>query len=166
MDVYSEVIVSRRLARDPQGVQKKLQIAAFVLLFLGIMISFWLLIPDAILWIVYFISKRVLEVDYEYVHINDEMDIDMVMGGLSRKKLMSFPLSQVELVAYWDAPELEEYDYIKPMDYSARNWRERPYVMICVVKGKKQKLYLQLNDEMLRTLKMKISSKMILKPNE
>lgn len=166
MDVYSEVIVSRRLVGDPQRVQNKLKVAAFVFLFLGIVVSFWLLIPDIILWMLYYISRRVLEVDYEYVHINDEMDIDMVMGGLSRRKLMSFPLSQVELVAYWDAPELEDYDYIKPTDYSARNWRERPYVMICLVKGKKQRLYLQLNDEMLHTLKMRIPSKMILKPNE
>ena len=166
MDVYSEVIVSRKLARDPQGVQKKLLIAASVFLLLGIIVSFWLLITDAILWILYFISRRVLEVDYEYVHVNDEMDIDIVMGGIARRKVTSFPLSQVELIAYWGAPELEDYDYIKAMDVSARDWRDRPYVMICVVKDKKRKLYLQLNDEMLRTLKTRIPSKMILKPNE
>ena len=137
MDVYSEVIVSRKLVRDPQAVQRRLLTAAGVLLFVSIMFSFWLLILDVILWIIYFICKRVLEVDYEYVHFNDEMDIDMVMGGISRAKVMTFPLSQVELIAHWDAPELEDYYHIKPTDYSARDWRNRPYVMICVVKDKK-----------------------------
>lgn len=166
MDVYSEVIVARKLARDPQGIQKKLLTAAVVLLVVAVLFSFWLLIADAILWILYFFSRRVLEVEYEYLHINDEMDIDMVMGGVSRRKLMSFPLSQVELIAHWDAPELEDYYHIKPMDCSARDWRDRPYVMICVVKDKKRKLYLQLNEEMIGTLKKKIPSKMILKPEQ
>lgn len=164
MDVYSEVIVSKKMVSDPQKIQNGLMTAARVFLVLAIF-SIWLLIPSVILFGLYFLAQRLLEVDYEYLHVNDEIDIDKVMGGSIRKKVMSFPLSQVELLAHWEAPELDDYYYIKPNDFSAKDWRNRPYVMICTVKDKKRKLYLQLNDEMLRTLKTRIASKMILKPD-
>jgi len=121
------------------------------------------LIPAAILWIIYFFAKRILEVDYEYIQTNDILDIDMVMGSSRRANVLTFPLSQVLIVAPWDSEELEEFDYIKPSDYSARDLRDRPYVMICVVKEQKRKLYLQLDEKMLHTLKQVIPQKVIMK---
>ena len=163
MDIYTEVTVPRRLARDPAKTKYRIWIACLVMTFLGIMISFYLLIPAVILWIIYLFAKRLLEFDFEYIQTNDTFDVDMVMGGFSRRNMMTFSLSQVLVVAPWDAEELEEFEYIKPVDYSARDPRNRPYVMICVVREQKKKLYLQLNDKMLHSLKQMIPQKVIMK---
>ena len=91
------------------------------------------------------------------------MDIDIVMGGFSRRTMMSFSLSQVLIVAPWGAEELQPFDGLKPVDYSLRDPQNRPYVIICVVKEQRKKLYLQLNDKMLETLKQIIPQKVIVK---
>lgn len=163
MNIYSEVVVHRNLAKEPDRIKRNLRGACWILTIVGLAFNFYLLIPAAILWIVYFFAKQILEVDYEYIQTNDILDIDMVMGSSRRANVLSFPLSQVLIVAPWDSKELEEFDYIKPSDYSARDLRDRPYVMVCVVKEKKRKLYLQLNDHMLHTLKQVIPQKVIVK---
>ena len=163
MNIYSEVVVHRKFARDPAKTKNSIRGACWILTIVGLVFNFYLLIPAAILWIVYFFAKRILEVDYEYIQTDDILDIDMVIGSSRRANVMTFPLSQVIVVAPWDSEVLEEYDYIKPTDYSARDLRDRPYVMICVVKDQKRRLYLQLNDKMLHTLKQVIPQKVITK---
>ena len=163
MNIYSEVIVHRKLTRDPDKTKRTLKIMCWIMTIVGLMFNFYLLIPAAIMWIVYFFAKRILEVDYEYIQTNDILDIDMVMGSSTRANVLTFPLSQVLIVAPWDSEELEEFDYIKASDYSARDLRDRPYVMICVVKEQKRKLYLQLDEKMLHTLKQVIPQKLIIK---
>lgn len=158
MDVYSEVTISKKLARNPQRVQKALRIVAAVVTFSGIFV-FLLFIPAAILWIIYFLSTRFLEVDYEYIQVNDEMDIDLVMGNVTRKNMLSFSLSDVIVAAPWDSESLERFAALKPMDFSARDPKNPPYIMICNVNGQTKKLYLQLNEKMLKTLKMQIPAK-------
>ncbi len=158
MDVYSEVTISKKLARNPQRVQKALRTVAAIVTFSGILV-FVLFIPAAILWILYFLSTRFLEVDYEYIQVNDEMDIDLVMGNVARKNMLSFSLSDVIVAAPWDSETLESFAALKPMDFSARDPKNPPYIMICNVNGQTKKLYLQLNEKMLKTLKMRIPVK-------
>lgn len=162
MDVYSEVIVSRNLVRNPQAIQKALKTTGWILLIAGVVVSFLLFIPAALVWILYFIANRVLEVDYEYMLTNDEMDLELVLGGKTRKNMLSFSLSQVLIIAPWESTELEPYTHLKPMDMSARDPWNRPYVLVCTVGGEKKKVYLQLNDDMLHKLKMMIPGKVIL----
>ncbi len=162
MDIYNEITIPRKLARDPQKTVRRLRTACWVMTFLGIMVSFWLLIATAILWIVYFIAKRLLAFDFEYIHINDSFDIDIVMGGISRRNMLSLSLSQVVLIAPWDSEELEPYEHIKAVDYSARDPYNKPYVMICVVKDQRKKVCLQLDQKMLRGLKQMIPQKVIM----
>ena len=138
-------------------------VACCVMSFFGVMLSFYLLIPAVIMWIVYLFAKRLLEFDFEYIQTNDTMDIDIVMGGFSRRTMMSFSLSQVLIVAPWGAEELQPFDGLKGVDYSLRDPQNRPYVIICVVKEQRKKLYLQLNDKMLETLKQIIPQKVIVK---
>ena len=163
MNIYSEVVVHRKFARDPEKTKKSIKGACWIMTIIGLLFNFYLLIPAAILWIVYFFAKRIIEVDYEYVQTNNVLDIDMVIGNSRRANVMTFSLNQVVVVAPWDSDVLLEYDHIKPTDYSARDLRDRPYVMICVVKDQKRKLYLQLNDKMLHTLKQVIPQKVITK---
>ena len=159
MDVYSEVTISKKLARNPKKIQRNLLISSSVVTFFGIFLSFYLLIPAVILWLLYFLSTRFLEIDYEYLQVNDSMDIDMVMGNVARRNLLSFSLRDVILVAPWDSDSLGSFCALRPMDLSARNPHNPPYVMICSVNGQTKKLYLQLNEKMLKTLKMRIPSK-------
>lgn len=163
MDVYTEVTIPRRLSRDPAKTKRRLWIACLVMTFLGVMVSFYLLIPAVILWIIYIFAKRLVEFDFEYIQTNDTLDIDMVMGGFSRRNMMTLSLSQVLIIAPWGAEELEEFADIKPLDYSARNPNNRPYVLVCVVKEQRKKLYLQLNEKMLTSLKQVIPQKVIVK---
>lgn len=160
MDVYSEVTIHKQMVKNPEKTKTNLRNCAWSLTIIGILLSLYLLIPAAVLWIIYFFAKRFLDVDYEYIHFNDDLDIDFVMGGISRKNLMSIHLSQVILIAPIDDPQLEEYSHLETVDYSARSPEYKPYVMVCVHKDVKKKVYLQLTEKMLATLKLRIPAKL------
>ena len=161
MNIYTEVIVSRRMSKDPEKTKKIIRGACWLLTIVAVLFNLYLLIPAAFLWLFYAIAKRLVDLDYEYIQTNDVMDIDVVMGGFSRSTMMTFPLSQVLIVAPWNSDALEEYSHIKARDLSARDPLNKPYVMVCIVKEETKKLYLQLNDEMLRSLKQVIPEKVI-----
>ena len=65
MDVFSEVTVSKKVVKDPEKFKRNLKIWCWVMTVLGIGMSFYLLIPAVILWILYFLAKRFLDFDYE-----------------------------------------------------------------------------------------------------
>lgn len=161
MNIYVETVVSRRLSRNPQKIQKFFLTLGWVLLALGFFVIFWFFLPAIVAWFCYLVSLWVLEVDYEYIQTNEVMDIDFVMGNRGRRRLYSFDLNQVIVVAPWDSDELDEYVDLKPADVSARDPHNRPYVMIVTIAGEVKKIYMQLDEKILTSMARIIPDRII-----
>ncbi len=163
MNIYVETVVSRKMARNPQKIQKFFFVLGWILLALGFLVIFWFFLPAIVAWFCYLVSLWMLEVDYEYIQTNEIMDIDFVMGNRGRRRLASFDLNDVILVAPWDSEELEEYMDIKPTDVSARDPYNRPYVMILESAGEVKKIYMQLDEKILNSMSRIIPNRIIMK---
>lgn len=163
MNIYVETVVSRKLSSDPKKIQKFFWVLGWTLLALGFLVNYWFFLPAIVAWFCYLVSLWVLEVDYEYIQTNEIMDIDFVMGNRGRRRLASFDLNNVVLVAPWDAGELEEYMDIKPMDVSARDPYDRPYVMVVETAGEVRKIYMQLDEKILASMGRVIPDRIIKK---
>lgn len=132
-DLYTEEIVKKeKTGKDT--IIKVLLIAgtaASVLSFpvLG-MISIVLIIAFAVAD--YFIIPS-LDLEYEYLYVNGEIDIDKIMSKQKRKRIFSGDVSGIELMAPSGSHELDHYrsrQDIKKKDYSSGKKDAKTYTMV------------------------------------
>ena len=161
VDIFTESIVRRK----PLPGGSKLKTACkwcclgSVGLLLGMSVIF--VIPAVVFGIAWYFLHQNADIEFEYAHTNGEFDIDKVIANSSRKKVLSVDLSRVDIIAPIDSPELERFDGLKRMDYSARDPENPPYGMVCMVKGERKMLLLQLDEKMLAGLKKWLPGKVM-----
>jgi hypothetical protein len=86
----------------------------------------------AALTIILFIYKGKLYTEYEYVYTNGDVDIDSIVEQKKRKRLLSFNLSNVQLIAGVDSDDYKSFSN-KPekiVKYCIKNTSEKVYVAI------------------------------------
>ena len=88
-------------------------------------------------WGIYIaISNRNLE--FEYTVTNSDVDIDMIMSKRSRKKVISFSIKDIEIIA--PIENLDDEVFGKEIDASAHDPRYDVYYISVVVGGVKTKV--------------------------
>ena len=161
VDIFTESIVRRKPL--PGGSMLKTACKWFCLGSVGLLLglSTIFVIPAAVFGIGWYLCHQNTDVEFEYAHTNGEFDIDKVIANSSRKKVLSVDLSRVDIIAPIDSPELERFDSLKRKDYSARDPENPPYGMVCMVKGERRMLLLQLDEKMLAGLKKWLPGKVM-----
>lgn len=71
-----------------------------------------------------------MDLEYEYLFINDELTIDRVVAKSRRKTVFKVHMRDVELIAPMDSGEARPYQKIKIRNYSSRRKDSYPYLMI------------------------------------
>lgn len=152
-DGYAEHIVK---TKTPTGVIAGMVIGA-ALMVLGICalvvmpaVGLMVVIVGALLFGV-FISRR--ETEYEYIMVNEDIDISKIVAKKSRKKMDSFSNGDVKFIAsvgsiYLDN-ELQQDSSIKTKDYTSKdkNYEDGVYVFVIVRNGKSEFIKLELSDK-------------------
>ena len=160
-DHYVEVLVKRNIEKEKK-IRKILLIAIVaVLLFVGIMTSiskiFYLLVLAAFGY--YFLLKKYC-VEYEYFYMDGELSVARIINQSRRKTVMEVTEGMIQLIAPEETDELQRFQNLKKIDYSANEPSNPPYVMICEHKGELKAVYLQMNkqlrQELHRTMPYKI----------
>lgn len=157
-DLYTEVIVKKK--ETTADMIKKvaliagtvLSAAAFLFTKLGL-IAVVLLI--AFVAADYFLLPS-LNVEYEYLYVNGDLDVDKIMSKQKRKRVYSMDIKTLEILAPSDSHALDSYNRnkdLKSFDFSSRNAGKKTYTMI--VKGEKglEKVKFEPNDVILKDMK-------------
>ena len=161
LDIFTESIVKRKSMVDGgklESVCKWLCLGSVGLL-LGMSTIF--VVPAVVFGVAWLIVHQNADVEFEYAHTNGDFDIDKVIANSSRKKVVSVDLSRVDIIAPVDSPELERFMGLKKADYSAKDPENPPYGMVCLVKGERKLLLLQLDEKMLESLRKWMPSKVV-----
>lgn len=155
-DLYTEVIVKRKpTVKDI--ILKSLLIAGSVLALLAFVgmgiIGFVIFIAFAIAD--YFLLPT-FNLEFEYLYVNGELDIDKIMSKQKRKRAYSADVSNLELLAPSNSHALDSYNRnnsIKTLDFSSRDPQNKTYTMI--IKGEKglERVIFEPNDIMLNDIK-------------
>ena len=97
-----------------------------------------------------FVSRR--ETEYEYIMVNEDIDIARIIAKKSRKKIMSFSNADVKFIAkegciYLDN-ELQQDSSIKTRDFTSGNKQNQDgvYVFVLNKNGKAEFVKLELPD--------------------
>ena len=160
--MYSTKIIKqvKRKKKPGAGVLKILMILFGVLFVLmGIVFSRGFMLPGFLLICLYFAFDMFSQKEYEYTMEGNQFTIDVIIGKKHRRNAHELDLNQLEVVApNWHekvakyrikggTERLAKYDYTSYDD-------EIPYYTMIIGDGREKiKILLDLNEEMLRTMK-------------
>ena len=139
------------------------------LMIFGIIIGFFLLLLGQvfsmvgivlIVALIYLFPR--LNVEYEYVFVDGQLDFDAIKGKAKRKTLLRIDFEQVEIMAPLDSHALDSYTYVKLVvkNFSSGNKDSKPYVIIANVEDKKLKIIFEPNEKMVSMIKQKSPRKL------
>lgn len=112
----------------------------------------------------YFLLPRT-DLEYEYLFVNGEFDIDMVMAKSKRKKVMSVNLSEADLIAPLNSHKMDYYNgnsRMKTLDYSSGNPEHKRFAIIMKAGGENSRIIIEPDDEMAKAIKNSAPSKVFL----
>lgn len=126
-DVYVEWLVARKRSAGFK-VLKVLCIAltvvcaAMFLLYLNLI----LMLGTILLAVLAYFVNLYTYVEYEYIFVSGELTIDRILSKSKRKRLETYKLSQVEIIAPMGSPKLDGYKHkqYQAHDYSSGNIAE------------------------------------------
>ncbi len=132
-DLYTEEIVKKeKTAKD--SLIKVLLIIGTAVAVLSLMVLGWVsLILIAVFAVADFFVMPTLDLEYEYLYVNGEIDIDKIMSKQKRKRVFSGDTASLELLAPTQSHELDHYKSrtdIKKSDFSSGRKDAKTYTMI------------------------------------
>jgi len=155
-DLYTELLVKRT---TPFGDQ----VLKFGMIFLtvlagvaGIYVSPYLLIAFAALAILDYFKLSSFDLEFEYLYVNGELDIDKIMSRTKRKRIANYNMANVELIAPYTSHELDHYRQdknIKMQNFSSREKDAKVYAMIVSNTNNREMVLFEPNDVMLNDMK-------------
>lgn len=110
---------------------------------------------------VYFLPK--LNVEYEYIFVDGQIDFDKISGKSKRKTLLRIDMEQVEIIAIQGSHSLDPYKNIQcvTMDFTSGSKDAKPYIAIANKDGKKYMISFEPNELMLSVIKQKSPRKLV-----
>lgn len=136
-DFYTEKMVQRKAGRKELAPVVGLAVAALISadLALSNLLGVLLLILFTALCV---IAVRRSRIEYEYLFINGDLDIDKIINRSKRKTVFSMNVSELELLAPEGSRELERYGNARLLDFSSNQPEAKRHVLVA---GRKGELY-------------------------
>ena len=164
-DLYSELLVKKNPTAQDAVIKYGLIVLTVLAVFAGLFITpIFLVVAIALGVACYFVIPRT-DLEYEYLFVNGEFDIDMVMAKSKRKKVMSMNLSEVDLVAPLDSHRMDYYNgnsRMKTLDYSSGNPQHKRFAVITKNGGENSKIIIEPDEQMAQAIKNSAPSKVFL----
>lgn len=99
-----------------------------------------------------FLFKR-LNLEFEYIYFNGDIDIDKIMSMQSRKRVFSSNITEMEVIAWSGSVELQQYQRYKVLDFSTQNPDDKLYEMVIKFKGEPVRVLFNPNEKILDEMK-------------
>ena len=164
-DLYSELLVKKDKTAKDSLVKYGLIVLTALAVFAGLFIHPLALILAIAFGIAcYFVIPKT-DVEYEYLFINGDFDIDMIMSKTKRKKVSSFKLSEADLAAPLNSHRMDYYNgnqKMKVMDFSSGNPEHKRFGIITKMNGDLCKIILEPDEALAQAMKNSAPSKVFL----
>lgn len=126
-----------------------------------IMIPFGIIVPVIFGGLTYFVHRSV-NLEYEYLYVNGDLDIDKIMARTKRKRVFSCNMRDLEMIAPAGSAELMSFQNIKPKDFSSNIPDHKKYEMILITSGEKHRIIFEPNQTILDGVRMLAPRKIIM----
>lgn len=133
-DTYREILVKRKTPAINKFL-KGLMVTMTVLCVVGaLLFLFPLLLVGAVVFglLTFFFAPK-LDVEYEYLYVNGELDVDAIYSKQKRKRVGSYDVSELEILAPANSHALDSYrnnKSIKLVDYTSGDPQVKSFIMV------------------------------------
>ena len=165
-ELYAEAGVKRR--ENAKSILAKVGLIGFIIISFFISgLSPFLVILPVVAIIVAFIFFPRLNVEYEYVFCDGQIDFDKIMGNSKRKTMLKMDLEQAEIVAPSSSHSLDSFknENLPKKDYSSLNPDGKTYTIIGRALGKEEgqniRVIFEPSEKMIECMKLKSPRKII-----
>lgn len=154
-DSYKEILVKRQ---TPVGMRvlKGALIGLTVLSLVAGLLMWPLLIVGAILIAVdYFVVPK-FDVEYEYLYVNGELDIDAIYSRQKRKKMGTYDMAELEILAPSDSHTIDSYKNkqgVKISDYTSLDPQVKSYVLVFNKEKGQEMIRVELEDSIISDIR-------------
>jgi len=154
-DVFKEQLVKKAVTgKDTAkrfGIVALAVIVVFICTSIPVIGQFWIFIAAAAGFGAYFFISR-LNIEYEYIYTNGELDIDVIYNKNNRKRLFSSDIKQFEIMAHvQDTAHTREMSNVtETKDYSSGIVGPNTYAFVTPYKGKRLKIIFEPNEMMVK----------------
>lgn len=148
-DLYFEQLVAKKKTGKDTAIKAGLIVLTVLVAAAGLVIPLCFILAIALAVADYFIIPS-LNVEYDYLYVNGEMDITKVTAQSRRKKVMTLNVQQLELMAPVNSHRMDYYNNSKmPVyDFSSGDQSHKIYAMIIPVEQKQSKVLVELDPDM------------------
>lgn len=154
-DSYKEILIKRNTPVGNKILKGLLIALAAISIFIGLV--FWpLLIVGAVLIVVCWLFVPKLEVEYEYLYVNGELDIDAIYSKQKRKKMGSYDASELEILAPENSHELDSFKNKKDLklkDYTSLDPHAKCYILVFNKEKGQEMIKVELDESILNDLR-------------
>lgn len=161
-DFYTEQLIKKQ--PNSKDTMKKAGLIALAVasVFLVFIIPFGIIIPVAVIAFVCMMFLR-MDVEYEYLFVNGDLDVDKIMHKAKRKRVFSANVKEMELLAPAGNAKLGEFRNAKVLDVSSGAQRANLYVMVVAQSGEMVKLIFEPNDTIIEGMFLMAPRKVVRK---
>ncbi len=159
-DFYTEQLIKKQGDMKDLVIKAVLVAVAIVSVLTVFIFPMGLLFPIIIIALVWFLISR-LNVEYEYLYVNGDLDIDKIMNKSKRKRVFSTNVKEMELLAPVDSPKLGQFGNAKVINLSSGRADARLYAMVVANNGQTAKLIFEPNDTIIEGLFMLAPRKVV-----
>lgn len=161
-DLYSELLVKKEQTVKDKLVKYGMYGLVALLAIAGILLNPLLFFCAIIVGIVAYFVVPTTDVEFEYLFVSGEVDVDRVYAKTRRKKAGSFSVRDCELIAPLKSHRLDYYNSntkLKVVDYSSGNDSHNRYAAITRMNNEACKVIFEPDENMIKTMQQYAPSK-------
>ena len=153
-ELYREILVKHTATGMDQLKKAGVIVLTVLLAAGGILINPLLLLAAAGAGVLSWFVITSLDLEYEYLYVNGDFDIDKIMNKQRRKKVASYSLEELEIIAPEGSHDLDPYNGKGTVrDFTSGNPQIKTYVAVYNRKDGKELVKLELEQDVLQDLR-------------
>lgn len=160
-DAYYEQLVARK-SRSTDIIIRILIIVLLVVIMvitMGLLRFFGVVITALLAFLAYYFIFPKLSVEYEYILLNHDMQIDAIYSKSKRKKLMNFDIQHAEIIAPKGSHRLNSSHPEKTLDYSSGSPDSGAFAIMIPLEHKNTCIIIEPDSTMINHIKGWMGSK-------
>ena len=163
-DLYSEVLVKKERTWKDKLVKGGLIALVVIFAVVGIIVPILFFVAIALGIAAYFIIPGT-DLEFEYLFVNGELDIDKIMSKSKRKRVKSLNLSECDIMAPLNSHRMDYYNSnqkLKVLDFSSGNPEHKRFAIIARDGADTCKVIFEPDETLAKTMRNTAPSKVFL----
>ena len=163
-DLYSEVLVKKERTWKDKLVKGGLIALVVIFAVVGIIVPILFFVAIALGIAAYFIIPGT-DLEFEYLFVNGELDIDKIMSKSKRKRVKSLNLSECDIMAPLNSHRMDYYNSnqkLKVLDFSSGNSEHKRFAIIARDGADTCKVIFEPDETLAKTMRNTAPSKVFL----